>query len=101
MAAVSGAIRLADDDVGVHLGMTVVALSNVTHERYEFHLLVNGNLLVLFPSDVEKPESDAFEGTNRGQIGSSNPLLRATRRSPLTTSSPGSKTTANVLVGAF
>src|SRR5688572_26140004 len=61
--------------MGVHFGMAVVALRNVANERYQLHLLVNGNLFVLLASDLEKPECDAFKGTNRGQIRSFEPML--------------------------
>src|SRR5687768_9854986 len=47
VTAMSGAIRLADDDVSMELRIALVVLGDVAHERHQLDLLMNRNFLVV------------------------------------------------------
>jgi len=62
VTAVRGPVRRADNHVGMQLRMACVVVSDVPHERQQFDLLLNLDLLVVLFLYVEELRIRAFQG---------------------------------------
>jgi hypothetical protein len=67
-------LRVADDDVRVHLRLAIL-VGDVTDERRQLDLLGDRDRLVLLRLPVEVAERDAAEGAEPGEVGASQPVL--------------------------
>jgi hypothetical protein len=64
-----GSVRLPDNDVGMKLRIALVVVSDVAHERHQFDLLLNLDLLVVVFRQIEESQCDALKGSDSGEMG--------------------------------
>src|SRR5512142_412067 len=74
MAAVRRAIGLADDHVGMHLRLSR-AESNVTGQRKDFDLFVEGDSFVVFSRPIEVSDDDIAERPDGSEMAAAQMIL--------------------------
>ena len=73
VAAMCRTVRLPYDDMRVQSRLAVL-LHDISGKRQNLDLVIDGDLLVVFPLPVEKPQRDLAERTNAGQVSVSKPI---------------------------